>query len=143
MVLSSSLIRERLTQGKLGIEPFAEESLQPSSYDLRSAEDVVIKKGGFALVPTMEFVSLPADLCATLWGRSSFGRKGITLGAGYIDPGFRGNLTICMVNNGPEDVAVQKGMRIVNMLIHPIEGLVESSYHGQYQDSHGVVESRL
>ena len=44
MVLSSSLIRARLENGTLGIEPFAEESLQPSSYDLRSAEDIVIKK---------------------------------------------------------------------------------------------------
>ena len=62
MVLSSSVIRTRLENGTLGIEPFAEESLQPSSYDLRSAEDIVIKKGELTLVPTMEFVSLPDDL---------------------------------------------------------------------------------
>ena len=143
MVLSSSLIRQRLADKTLGIEPFAEESLQPSSYDLRSAEDIVIKKGELTLVPTMEFVSLPDDLCATLWGRSSFGRKGVVLGAGYIDPGFRGNLTLCMVNNGPEDIPVTKGMRVVQMLIHPVEGKVESAYDGQYQDSHGVVKSKL
>ena len=77
------------------------------------------------------------------WGRSSFGRKGVTLGAGYIDPGFRGNLTLCMVNNGPEDITVTKGMRVVQMLIHAVEGKVESAYNGQYQDSHGVVESKL
>ena len=143
MVLSSSAIRARLENNTLGIEPFAEESLQPSSYDLRSAEDSVIKKGELTLVPTMEFVSLPDDLCATLWGRSSFGRKGVTLGAGYIDPGFRGNLTLCMVNNGPEDIEVTKGMRVVQMLIHAVEGKVESAYNGQYQDSRGVVQSKL
>lgn len=143
MVLSSSIIRKRLSEGKLGIEPFAEESLQPSSYDLRSAEDTILKKGEMTLVPTMEFVSLPEDLCATLWGRSSFGRKGVTLGAGYIDPGFRGNLTLCMVNNGQEDIKIVKGMRIVQMLIHPIEGSVESAYNGHYQDSHGKVISIL
>lgn len=143
MVLSSSVIRKRLSEGKLGIEPFAEESLQPSSYDLRSAEDTILKKGEMTLVPTMEFVSLPEDLCATLWGRSSFGRKGVTLGAGYIDPGFRGNLTLCMVNNGQEDIKIVKGMRIVQMLIHPIEGSVESAYNGHYQDSHGKVISIL
>ncbi|HJJ36513.1 MAG TPA: dCTP deaminase [Methanocorpusculum sp.] len=143
MVLSSSLIRARIADKSLGIEPFAEESLQPSSYDLRSAEDIVIRKGELTLVPTMEFVSLPDDLCATLWGRSSFGRKGVVLGAGYIDPGFRGNLTLCMVNHGPEDIPVTKGMRVVQMLIHPVEGKVESAYDGHYQDSHGVVKSRI
>lgn len=143
MVLSSSLIRSRVNDGSLGITPFAEESLQPSSYDLRSAEDIVIKKGTMTLVPTMEFVSLPDDLCATLWGRSSFGRKGVVLGAGYIDPGFRGNLTLCMVNAGPEDIPVTKGMRVVQMLIHPVDGKVESAYNGNYQDSHGVVKSKI
>ena len=106
MVLSSSIIRTRITDGSLGIDPFAEESLQPSSYDLRSAEDITIKKGELTLVPTMEFVSLPEDLCATLCGRSSFGRKGVVLGAGYIDPGFRGNLTLCMANYGSEEELV-------------------------------------
>lgn len=143
MVLSSSIIRARLIEGTLGIEPFAEESLQPSSYDLRSAEDIIIRKGELTLVPTMEFVRLPSDLCATLWGRSSFGRKGVVLGAGYIDPGFRGNLTLCMVNHGPEDISVTKGMRVVQMLIHPVEGTVESAYNGNYQDSYGVVQSKL
>lgn len=143
MVLSSSIIRSRIADKTLGIEPFAEESLQPSSYDLRAAEDVIIRKGELTLVPTMEFVSLPDDLCATLWGRSSFGRKGVVLGAGYIDPGFRGNLTLCMVNHGPEDIPVTRGMRVVQMLLHPVEGTVESAYNGHYQDSHGAVQSKL
>ncbi|MDD4423510.1 MULTISPECIES: dCTP deaminase [Methanocorpusculum] len=143
MVLSSSIIRTRIKDGSLGIDPFAEESLQPSSYDLRSAEDIIMKKGQLTLVPTMEFVSLPKDLCATLWGRSSFGRKGVVLGAGYIDPGFRGNLTLCMANCGPEDIPVTKGMRVVQMLIHTVEGEVESAYNGNYQDSFGVVKSKI
>ena len=103
MLLSSSAIRARINDGTLGITPFAEESLQPASYDLRAAEDTVMKTGELSLIATMEFVSLPADLAATLRGRSSFGRKGVLLGAGYIDPGFRGNLTLCMVNMGKED----------------------------------------
>lgn len=102
-----------------------------------------MKKGQLTLVPTMEFVSLPKDLCATLWGRSSFGRKGVVLGAGYIDPGFRGNLTLCMANCGPEDIPVTKGMRVVQMLIHTVEGEVESAYNGNYQDSFGVVKSKI
>lgn len=143
MVLSSSLIRAKVKDGTLGITPFAEESLQPSSYDLRSAEDIVIEKGKLTLVPTMEFVSLPDNLCATLWGRSSFGRKGVVLGAGYIDPGFRGNLTLCMANYGDEDIHVTKGMRVVQMLVHSVEGEVENTYNGNYQDSHGVVKSKI
>lgn len=143
MLLSSSVIRTRIENGTLGIAPFAEESLQPASYDLRAAEDTVLKHGELSLVATMEFISLPDDLAATLGGRSSFGRKGVLLGAGYIDPGFRGNLTLCMVNMGPADIPVAKGTRIVQMLIHPILGDVENTYSGNYQDSHGIVPSKI
>ena len=143
MLLSSSRIRARIADGTLGIAPFAEDSLQPASYDLRAAEDTILKKGELSLVATMEFVSLPADLAATLRCRSSFGRKGVLLGAGYIDPGFRGNLTLCMVNMGPEDIPVTKGTRIVQMLIHPILGDVETAYNGNYQDSYGIVKSTI
>ena len=143
MLLSSSAIRARIADGTLGITPFAEESLQPASYDLRAAKDTVMKAGELSLVATMEFVSLPADLAATLRSRSSFGRKGVLLGAGYIDPRFRGNLTLCMVNMGLDDIQVAKGTRVVQMLIHPILGDVENAYNGNYQDSYGVVHSKI
>ena len=109
MLLSSSAIRARINDGTLGITPFAEESLQPASYDLRAAEDTVMKTGELSLIATMEFVSLPADLAATLRGRSS----------------------------------VEKGTRIVQMLIHPVLGEVENVYNGNYQDSYGVVKSKI
>ncbi|MDR0439202.1 MAG: dCTP deaminase [Methanocalculaceae archaeon] len=143
MLLSSSAIRERIADGTLDITPFSEISLQPASYDLRVAEDIVMKAGELSLIATMEFVSLPTDLAATLRVRSSFGRKGVLLGAGYIDPGFRGNLTLCTVNMGPVDISVEKGTRIAQMLIHLILGDVENAYNGNYQDSCGVVQSKI
>jgi dCTP deaminase len=143
MLLSSSEIRRRIADKSLGIEPFSEESLQPASYDLRAAGDAVLKKGELGLISTLEFLTLPADLGATLWGRSSFGRKGVLLGAGYIDPGFRGNLTLCLANTGLSDIPIAKETPIVQILFHPVLGDVEHTYSGRYQDSHGVVPSRL
>jgi dCTP deaminase len=143
MLLSSSAIRARIADKTLGITPFSETSLQPASYDLRIADDAVMIAGELSLIATMEFVSLPTDLAATLRVRSSFGRRGILLGAGYVDPGFRGNLTLCLVNMGSVDISVEKGTRIVQMLIHPILGDVENAYNGKYQNSRGVVQSKM
>ncbi|HJJ91020.1 MAG TPA: dCTP deaminase [Methanocorpusculum sp.] len=143
MLLSSSIIRARVADGTLGIIPFEETSLQPASYDLSVAGEIVMKVGELSLVATREFISLPSDLAATLRCRSSFGRKGVILGAGYIDPGFRGNLTLCMVNMGSENIFVEEGTRIVQMLIHPVLGHVENAYNGNYQNSYGVVGSKI
>ncbi|MEI7435078.1 MAG: dCTP deaminase [Methanomicrobiales archaeon] len=123
------------------ISPFSRECLQPASYDLRVAHDMVLPRGACTLVPTLEWVELPVDLAATLRCRSSFGRKGVLIAAGFVDPGFRGQLTLCLINLGAEDVAVHQNNRVVQMIIHEVKG-GNQLYEGRYQDSHGVVHSR-
>ena len=72
------------------ISPFSGECLQPASYDLRVAHDTVLPRGACSLVPTLEWVELPADLAATLRCRSSFGRKGGTDSSGVRRSGVPG-----------------------------------------------------
>jgi dCTP deaminase len=86
-------------------------------------------------------VELPADLAATLRCRSSFGRRGVLLGAGFVDPGFRGQLTLCLTNMGPEPVDLVEGDRIVQMILHEVRN-GDRLYQGRYQDSRGAVETR-
>lgn len=81
------------------------------------------------------------DLAATLRCRSSFGRKGVLIAAGFVDPGFRGQLTLCLVNMGAVDVPVYKNNRVVQMIIQEVKG-GNRLYDGRYQDSHGVIHSQ-
>lgn len=123
------------------ITPFSPDCLQPASYDLRVTHDMVLTRGACSLVPTLEWVELPVDLAATLRCRSSFGRKGIMIGAGFVDPGFRGQLTLCLVNMGADDVPLVQNSRVVQMIIHEVKG-GKRLYDGRYQDSKGVIQSR-
>jgi dCTP deaminase len=145
MILSGTEIRRRLgadsLKGDLVIRPYSDGSQQPASYDLRAGEDGVLLQGKCTLLPTLEWVELPGDLAGTLRCRSSFGRKGVLLGAGFVDPGFRGQLTLCLVNCGSNDIAIKKSDRIVQMIFHEVRG-GGSFYDGKYQDSNGVVEAR-
>ena len=145
MILSASEFSRRLDPdsgtGRLIINPYHQACQQPASYDLRAASDAVLSRGACTLVPTIEWVELPTDLAGTLMCRSSFGRRGILLGAGYVDPGFRGQLTLCLSNIGGDDIFVQKADRIVQMILHEVrEGNQE--YSGRYQDSYGAVEAK-
>lgn len=144
MILSSSEIVRCLDQGtaagKLVINPYHPECQQPASYDLRSANDIPLEHGKCTLVPTLEWVELPPDLAGTLMCRSSFGRKGVLLGAGYVDPGFRGQLTLCLTNMG-DDLVVRKNDRIVQLILHEVKGS-GNGYAGRYQDSIGAVGAK-
>jgi dCTP deaminase len=141
MILSSAEITRRLGKGDLVLRPYSEDSQQPASYDLRAAEDVVLPRGRCTLVHSLEWVELPADVAATLRCRSSFGRKGVLLGGGFVDPGFRGQLTLSLVNMGDEDVQIRTNERVVQIIMHAVMN-GDRLYDGRYQDSTGAVGAR-
>jgi dCTP deaminase len=144
MILSGAEISRRLGDhsltGDLVIRPFSEECRQPASYDLRADSDAVLKKGTCTLLSSLEWVELPTDIAGALRCRSSFGRRGVLLGAGFVDPGFRGQLTLCLSNMGSTDINIYRNDRIVQMVFHEVKGGGQL-YQGRYQDSTGVVEA--
>lgn len=145
MILSAQEICRRMETGgsgeKLTIAPYAKECQQPASYDLRAADDLVLARGTCTLVPSMEHVEFPMDVAGTIRCRSSFGRRGVLMGAGFVDPGFRGQLTLCLTNMGPADIPVKKGERLVQLIFHEVrDGTV--LYNGRYQDSVGAVGAK-
>ena len=145
MILSAKEITRRLhsehAQEKLGITPYAAECQQPASYDLRAADDICLARGMCTLVPSMEWVELPLDIAGTLRCRSSFGRRGVLMGAGFVDPGFRGQLTLCLTNMGSNDIELHRSERIVQMILHEVRN-GSDRYAGRYQDSTGAVGAK-
>lgn len=142
MILSGEEIVRRLRTlepgERLTIRPFAKESLQVASYDLRVGEETVIPRGECRLVPSTEWVEIPVGLAATLRSRSSLARQGVLLGGGFVDPGFRGNLTLALSNMGPEEVRLQAGDRCVQIIFSEVMAN-HQQYRGQYQESEGAV----
>ncbi|MCA9774897.1 MAG: dCTP deaminase [Myxococcales bacterium] len=76
-----------------------------SSLDLWNHEEAdrfTIRPGQFLLAQTHETVGIPPDLMGFVEGRSSFARVGVSIHvtAPKIDPGFRGRITLEMMNFG-------------------------------------------
>jgi len=145
MILSAAEMVRRLElenePEKLVIRPYSCESQQPASYDLRSADETCLPCGICTLLPTREWVELPMDLAGTIRCRSSFGRRGVILGAGFVDPGFRGQLTLCFTNMGKEEITINENDRVAQMILHEVRDPGES-YSGRYQDSLGAVGAK-
>ncbi|UOY10279.1 hypothetical protein [Methanonatronarchaeum sp. AMET6-2] len=97
-ILSESKINQKIDEGELLIEPFSDCCLQPASYDLRVDQDYVLR--GHCLVSSLETVGLPMDVAGLVRMRSTFGREGVFLSGGYIDPGYKGDITLCLFNAG-------------------------------------------
>ena len=74
----------------------------------------ILKPGQFILGSTLEHVELPDDVVARLEGKSSLGRLGLLIHstAGYVDPGWKGQLTLEITNVAPVQITLYYGMKI-------------------------------
>jgi dCTP deaminase len=97
---------------------------------VREDEAFILHPGEFVLGQTLEWVELPNDLVARLEGKSSLGRLGLLIHstAGYVDPGWRGNLTLELSNVSNLPIALYPGMRIGQISFLEMTSPVERPY---------------
>jgi dUTP pyrophosphatase len=92
-------------------------SAKAVGYDLYSAYDKVIPSRGREVVPTDVVVALPAGTYGRIAPRSGLALKhGIDVGAGVIDPDYRGNVGILLFNFSDTDFAVKAGDRVAQLI---------------------------
>jgi dCTP deaminase len=75
---------------------------------------IVIGPNQCVLGCTEEIISCPPDISVDVVGKSSYARIFLVphLEAGFCDPGFSGQVTLEIKNNGPWNIKLYKGMRI-------------------------------
>ena len=90
----------------------------------------ILHPGEFVLGSTLEWVELPDDLVARLEGKSSLGRLGLLIHstAGYVDPGWKGTLTLELSNVANLPIALYFGMRIGQISFFEMSSSVERPY---------------
>ena len=91
-----------------------------SGMDLRSVEGAVLTPGVPMAVPTGLAIELPPGFEAQIRPRSGLALKhAITVpnSPGTIDPGYRGEIKVILVNVGKADYHVQAGDKIAQMII--------------------------
>lgn len=99
---------------------------EDAGMDLHAVEEIVLEPGVPALVPTGLSIELPPGYEAQIRPRSGLAlRHAITLpnAPATIDPGYRGEIRVILLNLGREPYRVQKGDRIAQMVIARYESI--------------------
>lgn len=113
------------------------------------AERHVFGPREFWLASTLERVYVGTSLVARVEGRSSFGRLGLTVHstAGFVDPGFDGQITLEMTNEGVYPIVLHAGMRVCQLVFERLGKEAEQPYGvkegAKYQGQIGATASRL
>jgi dCTP deaminase len=113
------------------LQEMVEQSHQPVT--VRYGDPFWLHPGQFVLGTTLEFVQLPAHLGAYVVGRSTWGRLGLVVATAImVQPGWKGNLTLELVNEGEGPIALYAGSRVAQLAIHSLQSPTSHPYEGRY-----------
>ena len=160
-----------LKEKTLRIDPFEQRQIQPASVDIRlgdtfsiiedspngiitlqkeskyktiKTDKYLLLPGQFVLATTMEYFSLPDNLTAFVEGRSSLGRMGLFIqNAGWVDPGFEGEITLELFNANRCAIELQSGRRVGQLVFAHLDDIALNPYHGKYQGQKGATGSKV
>jgi dCTP deaminase len=112
--------------------------------EVRPEDGFVLHPGEFVLGVTKEQVNLPDNIVGRIEGKSSLGRIGLMIHvtSGFIDPGFRGCLTLQMTNIMRVPLVLRPGKRVCQVVFAYLTSPAMNPYGGKYQDSGTVIASR-
>jgi dUTP pyrophosphatase len=93
--------------------------------DLMAAidENLILKPGARAIVPTGLSIALPEGYEAQIRPRSGLAAKhGVSVAnaPGTIDADYRGEVGVILINLGHEDFVIERAMRIAQMVVAPV-----------------------
>jgi dCTP deaminase len=110
----------------------------------------ILHPGEFVLGSTLEVVGLSDDIVARLEGKSSLGRLGLLIHstAGFIDPGFRGQVTLELSNVANLPIAIYPHMKIGQISFYQMTTAAERPYGSpelgsKYQGQTGPTPSAM
>lgn len=164
MILSDKSIRANLQTGAIHIDPPPMDwQIQPASVELTLAADFLspyendpvhypdaytILPGECVLATTVERIELGRRIVGRVEGKSSWGRRFLMVHstAGFIDPGFKGTITLELVNLSQVSQVLPVGTAIAQISFQAVDQAVERPYgsnglNSHYQNQNGVTAS--
>ncbi len=125
---------------------YAHGPMEDAGMDLRAVERVVLRPGIPGGVPTGLAIELPAGYEAQIRPRSGLALKhAITIpnSPATIDPGYRGEIRVILLNLGSTEYVIEAGDRIAQMIIARYEAIewTESDLSGSLRGEGGFGSS--
>lgn len=161
MILSDTDIKAYIYNKKITIQPFVESNIEPASIDLTlgstyllpiapknkiqyidqpikykqlETQQIFIHPKSFILATTNEYISINKNLTGFIEGKSSIGRAGLFVqNAGWVDPGFEGNITLELYNANDFSLVLYENMKICQIVFAETKTYSDNAYNGKYQ----------
>lgn len=106
----------------------------------------ILEPGQLVLATTLEYIKMPRCVCADLKLKSTVGRSWIQHSlAGWVDPGFEGNITLELQNLGSMPYTLERGQPLAQLIFIQMEQPPLTAYgeggRGRYQGQRGATRA--
>lgn len=163
------MIKDRIKDGWIKLEPFTPENVQPNSVDILIDDQIlvlqdkivnikqkanfkkeIISKDGYTLYPekfylfrSKEKITLNHRVWSKVEGKSSNARNGLNCNyqGGVIDRGYSGYITLTVTVHHP--VVIYPDLKIAQLIFFEINDYPPYvTYQGKYQDNNEIQQSK-
>ena len=109
-----------------GIDP------QGYTFTLEAEEDVLIKSFECLQLDSQESFQLPSNVCAFMYGKSSYTRRGLIFSFAVVDAGYEGKIGFSVFNASEEPITLKAKQGIAQIVFHEIAE-PQKIYEGAWQ----------
>jgi dCTP deaminase len=119
-------------------------SLQTETVPLQPDGHLHFPPGASLLAVTEERIEMPLDLMGFIQTKGTIARGFVIvhLCDGQIDPGFKGHITLELVNFSHIPYRLKPGTAVAQLFVHKITSPAPHGYNGRYQNPDGPTPMR-
>lgn len=132
-----------IKRGNVGVFDPAGDEKAPDRFrtlhHLNRQEPFYLHPNEMALASTLEHFRLPNTIGAYVTSRSTWGRRGLIIAtATAVNPGFRGTITLELVNHGNVPLVLYPGLSVAQIVFHSAVGAED--YDGTLANQTGPLQ---
>lgn len=113
-------------------------------YEIPFETRFLLHPGALALVPTLEWVSIPSNLMGSVTARSTWAREGLSIAtATLIEPNYEGIVTLELANLGEIPIALYPGMSLAQIAFSNVSGSTKRPNKPQFSLSFEPMQGKV
>ncbi len=136
--LSAEIAHHKPQRSDFVMDPYNASHIKESYRVAKNSSKLLIMPHEHVLLSTKEYIEMPDDLMGFVELRSTWARHGFSMPPTIIDAGFKGTITLEVINNAPYTIALTPGQRFAHVIFMKTNNRVEGAYKGRYLGQHGI-----
>lgn len=136
--LSNEIVRHKQMPKDFIYDPSDEKSMANAFTKSKKTSKMILEPKEQVLLSTYEHLSMPDDMVAFVELRSTWARNGLSMPPTIIDAGFRGTITLEVINNAPFRMLLRPRYPFAHIIFMKATSRIKNPYSGTYFEQRGV-----